>query len=109
MEKDSLNIYKDKPLFSENEENINQDQEGNNKDYYGLEDEYIKFLKLKIKQTKEKKNRGIMISYHKHNEELRIDRLIKLLLYGLNITLVSDAGTPTISDPGYLLVDKCIK
>jgi 16S rRNA C1402 (ribose-2'-O) methylase RsmI len=28
---------------------------------------------------------------------------------GFNITLVSDAGTPTISDPGYLLVNKCIQ
>lgn len=40
---------------------------------------------------------------------MRIARLVKILNYGLNIALVSDAGTPTISDPGYLLVNRCIK
>ncbi len=32
-----------------------------------------------------------------------------MMKLGFNITLVSDAGTPTISDPGYLLVNKCIQ
>ena len=42
------------------------------------------------------------ISYHKHNEAERCDYLIKLLLEGKDIALVSDAGTPSISDPEFL-------
>jgi 16S rRNA (cytidine1402-2'-O)-methyltransferase len=38
-----------------------------------------------------------------------VDRLVGMLKLGFNITLVADAGTPTISDPGYLLVNKCIQ
>lgn len=49
-----------------------------------------------------------MISCNKFNEERRINRLIAMLKMGLNITLVCDAGTPTISDPGYIFVGKCI-
>lgn len=41
-----------------------------------------------------------MISYHRHNEEVKTDELIQKLLEGKNIALVSDAGTPIISDPG---------
>ena len=47
--------------------------------FYGLEDDFIKFLKLKIIQAKKYKGRGILISYHKYNEELRIERLVKIL------------------------------
>jgi len=42
-----------------------------------------------------------LISYHKYNEDSRLAKLLKIMRYGLNIVLVSDAGTPTISDPGY--------
>lgn len=41
-----------------------------------------------------------LISYHRHNEEVKTDELINKLLQGKNIALVSDAGTPAISDPG---------
>jgi 16S rRNA (cytidine1402-2'-O)-methyltransferase len=41
-----------------------------------------------------------MISYHRHNEEVKTEELINKLLDGKNIALVSDAGTPVISDPG---------
>lgn len=74
--------------------------------FYGLEDEFIKYLKAKIKQSKKIKGRGVLISYHKYNEEMRLERLVKIMSYGLNVALVSDAGTPSISDPGYLLVDR---
>lgn len=50
-----------------------------------------------------------MISYHRHNEEFRRDYLIKELKEGKNIALVSDAGTPGISDPGEEIVRECIK
>ncbi len=74
-----------------------------------MEDEYIKFLRLKISQTKAQKGRGVLISYHKYNEDQRIEKLIKIMKYGLKISLTSDAGTPTISDPGYKLINRCIK
>ena len=50
-----------------------------------------------------------MISYHRHNEEFRCEHLIKELKSGKNIALVSDAGTPGISDPGEEIVKQCIK
>jgi 16S rRNA (cytidine1402-2'-O)-methyltransferase len=46
-------------------------------------------------------------SYHNFNEESRTPRLIQLLHEGKNIALVSDAGTPLVSDPGYELVSAC--
>lgn len=55
-------------------------------------------------QSRKRKGRGILISYHKYNEDSRIAKLLKIMRYGLNITLVSDAGTPTISDPGYRVI-----
>jgi len=47
-----------------------------------------------------------VISCHEHNEMQRLDLLLDKLSQGKNIALVSDAGTPTISDPGYQLVKK---
>jgi 16S rRNA (cytidine1402-2'-O)-methyltransferase len=45
-----------------------------------------------------------VVSYHEHNERRRTPELIELLTRGRTIALVSDAGTPTVSDPGYRLV-----
>ncbi len=45
-----------------------------------------------------------MISCHEHNEASRSEVLLKKLLAGSNVALISDAGTPLISDPGYRLV-----
>jgi len=50
-----------------------------------------------------------LISYHRHNEEIRTDYLIKELKNGKNIALVSDAGTPGICDPGNEVIKKCIE
>jgi 16S rRNA (cytidine1402-2'-O)-methyltransferase len=47
------------------------------------------------------------ISYHEFNEESRTLQLIEMLREGKNIALVSDSGTPLISDPGYRLVSSC--
>jgi 16S rRNA (cytidine1402-2'-O)-methyltransferase len=45
-----------------------------------------------------------MVSYHEHNEAARTQELVAKLESGTNIALVSDAGTPLVSDPGYRLV-----
>ena len=50
-----------------------------------------------------------LISYHRHNEEIKSEELIKELKEGKNIALVSDAGTPGICDPGEIVIKKCIE
>jgi len=50
-----------------------------------------------------------MISYHDHSSEKEIKKIVDLLLEGKDLALISDAGTPTISDPGYGLIRECIK
>ncbi len=50
-----------------------------------------------------------LISYHRHNEEIKSGELIKELKEGKDIALVSDAGTPGICDPGEVVIKKCIK
>ncbi len=47
--------------------------------------------------------------YHQHNEHQVLQHLINQLMEGKNMALVSDAGTPGISDPAFLLVRECIK
>ena len=44
---------------------------------------------------------------HDHNEQQKTDSLVEKLQQGMNIALISDAGTPLISDPGFHLVRKC--
>ena len=50
-----------------------------------------------------------LISYHDFNKEAKTPRLIEALFKGKNIALVSDAGTPGISDPGYYLINRAIE
>ena len=62
----------------------------------------IKLLNhLKIKKK--------MISYHKFNEKKQTKEVIKLINEGKILSLISDAGTPLLSDPGRLLLSECIK
>ena len=49
-----------------------------------------------------------LISYHKFNENERSGEVIELLKSGKNIALITDAGTPCISDPGSILISECI-
>lgn len=49
-----------------------------------------------------------LISYYKEKEEKSSEKIVELLKNGKNIALVSDAGSPLISDPGNILVKKCI-
>jgi len=48
-------------------------------------------------------------SYHDYSRDSEVINLINILVDGSNVALISDAGTPTISDPGYRLIRKCIK
>ena len=50
-----------------------------------------------------------LISYHRHNEEIKKDMIINKLKEGNNIALISDAGTPVISDPGEVIVKEALK
>ncbi|MDR1526477.1 MAG: 16S rRNA (cytidine(1402)-2'-O)-methyltransferase [Dysgonamonadaceae bacterium] len=53
--------------------------------------------------------RNRMQSYHKFNEHQMVERIVARIQAGESIALVSDAGTPCISDPGFLLVRECIR
>ncbi|MFV8331575.1 16S rRNA (cytidine(1402)-2'-O)-methyltransferase [Flavobacterium sp. XS1P32] len=50
-----------------------------------------------------------MYSHHMHNEHKTVENLISRLKAGENIALISDAGTPAISDPGFLLTRACVE
>ena len=50
-----------------------------------------------------------LISYHKFNEKDQVSRMIEYMNQGKILSLISDAGTPLLSDPGRLLVNKCIE
>ena len=50
-----------------------------------------------------------MMSHHMHNEHKTVDSIINRLKSGENFALISDAGTPAISDPGFLLTRACIQ
>jgi 16S rRNA (cytidine1402-2'-O)-methyltransferase len=50
-----------------------------------------------------------LISFHEHNEERRLPELISRLRSGEKLCLVTDAGTPSVSDPGFRLVRECIE
>ena len=50
-----------------------------------------------------------LISYHKFNEKKIVTKIVSFLKSGKIISLISDAGTPNISDPGEILINECIK
>ena len=50
-----------------------------------------------------------LFAYHKFNEKKVSEKVVNLIMENKIISLISDAGTPTISDPGILLVNKCIE
>ena len=50
-----------------------------------------------------------LISYHKFNEKKELEKIIRYLNEGKILSLISDAGTPALSDPGRLLIQTCIE
>ena len=50
-----------------------------------------------------------LISNHKFNETKNLSKIIEILKLGETISLISDAGTPSISDPGAILINECVK
>ncbi|PID84617.1 16S rRNA (cytidine(1402)-2'-O)-methyltransferase [Candidatus Gracilibacteria bacterium] len=63
----------------------------------------------KLLQAYEIPNNGRLISYHSHSGTTKIDKILALLGEGKKIALVSDAGTPGISDPGFALIRAAIE
>lgn len=53
--------------------------------------------------------KGNLLSHHKFNEHQTVANVVQRLLGGETIALISDAGTPGISDPGFLLVRECVR
>ena len=72
-------------------------------DYILCEDTRVSKRLLDKYQIKSK-----LISNHKFNEKKNVSKIIEYLKSGKIISLISDAGTPSISDPGLILVNKCI-
>ena len=72
-------------------------------DYILCEDTRVSTNLLKKYQIKSK-----LISNHKFNEKKNVEKIIEYLKSGKIISLISDAGTPSISDPGSILVNECI-
>jgi len=73
-------------------------------DYILCEDTRISKNLFKRYEIKSK-----LIANHKFNERKNLSKIVELLKSGLIISLVSDAGTPSISDPGAILIRECIK
>jgi 16S rRNA (cytidine1402-2'-O)-methyltransferase len=74
----------------------------NNVDYIACEDTR---QSLKLLNHYEIKKR--LVAYHKFNESNKSNVIINDLINGKNVAVITDAGTPCISDPGYVLIKKC--
>ena len=75
-----------------------------NSDYILCEDTRVS-QKLLNKYKIEKK----LIPYHKFNEKKNLEKIREMLRLGSIISLISDAGTPGISDPGKILINECVR
>lgn len=70
----------------------------------------LKAIEDKLYKTPDKKfQRPDFISYYEKNEFQKMPQILNALKNGLNIALVSDAGTPAISDPGFKLIRECVQ
>ncbi len=68
----------------------------------------LKNLKEKYPEFLNSIKRPTLLSYYEQIEQKRITQILNALKNGLDVALLSDAGTPTISDPGFKLVRECI-
>ena len=76
----------------------------NNSDYILCED-----TRISKRLLERYKIRSKLISYHKFNETKNLKKIIEILKSNKIVSLISDAGTPTISDPGKILVKESVK
>tara|TARA_B100001093_G_scaffold480800_1_gene511012 strand:- start:2890 stop:3753 length:864 start_codon:yes stop_codon:yes gene_type:complete len=76
----------------------------NNSDYILCEDTRVSKILLNRYQINSK-----LISNHKFNEKKNLVKVIEILKSGQIVSIISDAGTPSISDPGAILVKECLK
>ena len=53
--------------------------------------------------------KNAMLSHHKFNEHQTVERIVERIKGGEQVALISDAGTPGISDPGFLIVRECVR
>lgn len=77
-----------------------------NVNYIACEDTRRTGILLKSLQIE---RRPMLISYYEQTEDTRIPNILNLLINGEDVALVSDGGTPGISDPGFRLVRTCLK
>ena len=75
-----------------------------NSEYILCEDTRISRKLLEKYKIKSK-----LISNHKFNETKNLNKIIEILKLGKIVSLISDAGTPTVSDPGRILINECVK
>lgn len=81
----------------------------NSVDFIACEDTRKTGILLKSISSSDIGQRAQFISYYENNELARIPQIITILKNNSSVALVSDAGTPTISDPGFKLVRTCIQ
>lgn len=104
-EENSKNEFQDENERADHQNELEEEISFNT----NLEDDMIGSFKKRIKEEKEKKGRGFLVPFNQQNEDKKIPRLIRAMKLGLRVVLLSDAGTPTISDPGYKLVKEAAK
>jgi 16S rRNA (cytidine1402-2'-O)-methyltransferase len=75
-----------------------------NKVDYVLSEDTRRAQKLKSRFNLKSK----LVSFHEHNERTRLNKIISMMREGKTFALISDAGAPLISDPGYLLIQRMV-
>jgi 16S rRNA (cytidine1402-2'-O)-methyltransferase len=74
-----------------------------------LTEDFLSHTFKSIRESKERKDRGIMVSFNSYNQEQRTPKLISAMKSGIRVVLISDAGTPLVSDPGFSLVQSAVR
>ena len=82
---------------------------GEDVDEFSLCSDFYDHTLNKIKESRRLKDRGLLVTFNSVNQQIRAPKLIKSMKMGLQVGLISDAGTPCISDPGGYLVQQAIQ